>query len=277
MIFFSHNYKDKPFVEHIASQIVRIYGADKVFYDSWSIQPGEGIIDKMDEGLGQAKFFFFFITENSLNSSMVTLEWQNALMRSAQGALKFIPIKCDDSIIPPLLTQTVYLDLTSSGIEEVTAQIKDIIENKSTFRPKDVEFSNLSYDVKYNSDNSLLIHISAGYYLEAISDFLICFQEKVAQEDILLDHGEPMCNMNFYQELKLTDNFGPFSTQLIGLTRGITTKMPMRLSISRKDGCQLKIAHVLHKQSHDEWKIVPLKNNTKINPPSLGNGFPTKF
>lgn len=105
MIFLSHNYKDKPFVEHIASQLLNIYGEDKVFYDSWSIQPGEGIIDRMNSGLGGAEIFFFFITENSLKSKMVTLEWQNALMKSAQGALKFIPIKCDDSIVPALLTQ----------------------------------------------------------------------------------------------------------------------------------------------------------------------------
>jgi hypothetical protein len=68
MIFLSHNFKDRD-----------IFGQENVFYDSWSIQPGDGIIDKMNDGLTQCKLFFFFVSNNSLNSEMVKLEWLNAL------------------------------------------------------------------------------------------------------------------------------------------------------------------------------------------------------
>ena len=85
MIFLSHNYKDKPVVEQVTLRLKSIYGIDKVFYDSWSIQPGDGIIDKMNEGLSNCKFFLFFISQNSLSSNMVKLEWQNALFRISQG------------------------------------------------------------------------------------------------------------------------------------------------------------------------------------------------
>lgn len=68
MIFHSHNFKDGD-----------IFGQENVFYDSWSIQPGDGIIDQMNDGLTQCKLFFFFVSNNSLNSEMVKLEWQNAL------------------------------------------------------------------------------------------------------------------------------------------------------------------------------------------------------
>jgi len=68
MIFLSHNFKDRD-----------IFGQENVFYDSWSIQPGDGIIDQMNDGLTQCKLFFFFVSNNSLNSEMVKLEWQNAL------------------------------------------------------------------------------------------------------------------------------------------------------------------------------------------------------
>lgn len=68
MIFLSHNFKDGD-----------IFGQENVFYDSWSIQPGDGIIDKMNDGLTQCKLFFFFVSNNSLNSEMVKLEWLNAL------------------------------------------------------------------------------------------------------------------------------------------------------------------------------------------------------
>ena len=78
MIFISHTAKDKAIVEPIALRLAQVYGQNNVFYDSWSIQPGDGIIDKMNEGLTNCKFFFFFVSKNSLQSNMVKLEWQNA-------------------------------------------------------------------------------------------------------------------------------------------------------------------------------------------------------
>ncbi len=53
MIYLSHNYKDKDIVEPIAVQLKKIYGKDKVFYDSWSIAPWVSIIGKMNEVLKQ--------------------------------------------------------------------------------------------------------------------------------------------------------------------------------------------------------------------------------
>ena len=55
MIFLSHNYKDKDIVEPIAVRLKEIYGEDNVFYDSWSIKPGESIIGKMNDGLTKCK------------------------------------------------------------------------------------------------------------------------------------------------------------------------------------------------------------------------------
>lgn len=48
MIFLSHTHSDKAVVEPIANRLAGLYGRDRIFYDSWSIQPGEGIIDKID-------------------------------------------------------------------------------------------------------------------------------------------------------------------------------------------------------------------------------------
>lgn len=58
MIFLSHNSKDKLIVEQVALKLKGIYGQNNVFYDSWSIQPGDGILDKMNEGLTSCKYFF---------------------------------------------------------------------------------------------------------------------------------------------------------------------------------------------------------------------------
>lgn len=277
MIFLSHNYKDKPFVEHIANQLLEIYGQDKVFYDSWSIQPGEGIIDRMNFGLGESEIFFFFITENSLNSKMVTLEWQNALMKSAQGAMKFIPVKCDDSLVPSILTQTLYLDLFSNGIEPTLAQMKDIIDNKSTYKPKAIEFSNLTYDFKVNEDNSITIHISANHFLEAISDCVVCFEDKLQETDIVCDINEAMFTGGLNKNIPLAD--GKFyDCYLISVPRGITTKIPMIASFSKNDGSKLTIKYVLHKEGTNEWKGIPRKLNNTLNPSIISSSnFVMKF
>jgi hypothetical protein len=42
---------DKPVVEPIAQKLAQVYGQDNLFYDSWSVQPGDGIIDRMNQGL----------------------------------------------------------------------------------------------------------------------------------------------------------------------------------------------------------------------------------
>ena len=57
MIFLSHNSKDKGIVEPFANKLAEVFGRDNVFYDSWSIQPGDGIIDKMEMGLKNTKYF----------------------------------------------------------------------------------------------------------------------------------------------------------------------------------------------------------------------------
>lgn len=96
MIFISHTRADKPVVQPIAERLAAVFGQDKVFYDSWSIQPGDGIVEQMNRGLEQCRFFFFFVSKNSLRSERVKLEWQNAILKATQGETRFIPVKLDD-------------------------------------------------------------------------------------------------------------------------------------------------------------------------------------
>ncbi len=54
MIFLSHNSSDKRIVEPFANRLAEVFGRENIFYDSWSIQPGDGIIDQMEHGLTDA-------------------------------------------------------------------------------------------------------------------------------------------------------------------------------------------------------------------------------
>lgn len=55
MIFLSHNHNDKILVEQIAIRLKDTFGQEQVFYDSWSIQPGDGIIDRLSSN-GKQQF-----------------------------------------------------------------------------------------------------------------------------------------------------------------------------------------------------------------------------
>lgn len=151
MIFLSHNSKDKIIVEPIAIKLREVFGQDNVFYDSWSIQPGDGIIDKMNEGLANCSLFYFFVSKNSLESFMVKLEWQNAVMRMSNGKAKLIPVRIDDCLLPPILSQSLYIDLYTNGFDVALRQIIDIANGMNTFRPQYVSVSNIEAILHYIS------------------------------------------------------------------------------------------------------------------------------
>lgn len=117
MIYLSHNSEDKVVVEPIALKLRDIFGEDQVFYDSWSIQSGEGIIDRVNEGLSACKVFFFFLSKKSLESYMVKLEWQSAVYAMTQGKVKFVPVRLDDYSFPSIVAQNKFIDIYKNGYE----------------------------------------------------------------------------------------------------------------------------------------------------------------
>ncbi|RUO31853.1 hypothetical protein CWE12_02325 [Aliidiomarina sedimenti] len=73
LIFVSHNHKDKVIVEQVALRLRDAFGQDNVFYDSWSMQPGDGIVDKMNEGLGECKLFLFLFRRTACGATWSSL------------------------------------------------------------------------------------------------------------------------------------------------------------------------------------------------------------
>mgnify|MGYP000865570213 FL=1 len=149
MIFISHTTADKSIVEPIAMRLAKVFGKENVFYDSWSIQPGEGIIDRMNDGLEKCEFFFFFVSKNSLKSKMVSLEWENALFKKAKEDIKFIPVKLDECMMPKILLQTLYIDIFNNGLEVGLRQMIDVVNGQSTFHKESQVFNNITETTKH--------------------------------------------------------------------------------------------------------------------------------
>ena len=255
MVFISHNSKDKPIVEPVAIKLATIFGQDKVFYDSWSIQPGDGIIDKMNEGLLNCKYFFYFVSANSLTSTMVKMEWQNALFRAAQNVIKFIPVRLDQSVLPPIMMQTLYIDLFSNGIEVALRQMIDVVNGSNTFTSTNPSFSNL-VAYKYRENGKLIVECRALYYLEPISNFsFLSFNdvEKVGHKV----RGENMHTAGSERDIPLNNGLkANFIT--LGLGRGTLPGFPFIAEFTSNNNLDFDVVAVLHQTSSEYFSPIPM-------------------
>lgn len=253
MIFVSHNFKDKAIVEQFALRLRETFGEDKVFYDSWSIQPGDGIIDKMNQGLANCKLFLFFVSKNSLQSKMVAMEWQNAIVKASKGQTKIIPVRIDNSSMPEIMLQTLYIDLYTNGIEVALRQIVDVTSGKSTFTPGFKEFSNLHAYV-YQDKEDVLVEIRALHYMEPIARFVVLTRNK--EEDISFSlEGSGMHEAGFNKDVNLDGVI--CNGQLMATERAVVPGFPFIVRIKRNGGVVFDFLGVLHQKSASSWQPIP--------------------
>ena len=254
MIFLSHNYKDKPIVEPIAVKLAQVFGQDNVFYDSWSIQPGDGIIDRMNEGLSRCKYFFYFVSANSLTSGMVKMEWQNALIKAAQNMIRFVPVRLDQSSLPPIMLQTVYIDLFSNGLDVAVRQIIDVINGSNTFRETSNSFQNL-VAYKYRENDKLIIECRALQYLEPISMFSLMTFDDIDK----IKHTVPneiMHSMGFHKDVQVNPMVkASFIT--VGVSRGTLPGFPFIVELTSSELESFDIVSVWHQTSSKGFSPIP--------------------
>jgi hypothetical protein len=261
VIFLSHNYNDKPIVEQIALRLSQLFGQDQVFYDSWSIQPGDGIIDQMNKGLGDCELFLFFVSKNSLQSKMVELEWQNAVIKATQGKTKIIPVKMDDCMMPPILMQSLYIDLFGQGLEVALRQIVDVTQGKNTFQKGPQEFSNLRAYVTTEGQKTT-IECHAEFYMEAISNFLFVV-ENDESEITFKCTSSAMTRTGFNKGLQF-NNGQTCNGQFIAIERSTAPGFPFVVELTPNEGCTLKLTAVMHEKKQGEFRPIPLVNGKKV-------------
>lgn len=255
MIFISHTSKDKPIIEPIAISLAKIYGQENVFYDSWSIQPGDGIIDKMNSGLEKCKFFFFFVSRNSLKSKMVSLEWQNAILKTSNEETKLIPVKIDDCLMPAILLQSLYIDIFGKGLEVGIRQMVDVINHENTFSPDYQTFENIRGFIKYHTKYKCTIEFRAVYYLEPISRYCILLDNPLDMLNVTCK-SDGMRSCGQQENLKL--NNGEIHNALFeSVARGTTPNFPYVIEIATKDKSPLKIAALMRAENDSYYKVIP--------------------
>lgn len=255
-IFLSHNHHDKPVVEPVAVRLEDIFGQDNVFYDSWSIQPGDGIIQRMNEGMRSPEFVFFFVSEKSLASKMVELEWQSALYKSTRGECKIIPVRVDGCSLPPVLLQNLYIDMYAHGVEAAIVQMVNVIQGNNTFTPQHLGFSNLTYTVSGHAAKELVVRIAASHLMEPNPDFLILVQNPGGEVSIDLNGGMPHRG-GFNPNITLDNGVVTNAFAIAPLGGAITPQLPMTITLKATGVSPVMLQGVLHKKSLDRYEAIP--------------------
>lgn len=254
MIFLSHTSSDKPIVDTIANRLATVFGFDNIFYDSWSIQPGDGIIGKMNEGLANCKYFFFFVSKKSLQSEMVKLEWQNALYKSTRNEVKIVPVKIDDSMMPTILLQNLYIDVFGQGVETAIRQMIDVASNKNTYQPQ-IGFQNIRAYAKFEKTR-LHVEFRAEVYMEPHSKYVILvdnFRDELEVKAI----GEAMFHQGF-QENILLNNGDITNVILIARESATSPNFPFVIEVTAKNQSIINLKGISRFTSRDRFEAIPI-------------------
>jgi hypothetical protein len=255
-IFLSHTYSDKPVVEPIAIRLLGIFGQENVFYDAWSIQPGDGIITRMNEGLASPDFVFFFVSKASLQSKMVELEWQNSLYASTKGAVRIVPIRVDGSSMPPILMQNVWIDLHTRGIEVAVQQMVNVVQGQNTFTPQHLGFSNLTYRILSTTPEEIIVEVAASHLMEP--ETMVMIISSNTEDQMRCSHMDGSPCIEAYNEGKVSDGANRFNGFAIARMGGaITPNMPLRIRLEKRSDAPIGIVGIMHRAGHDEWISLP--------------------
>ena len=230
-IFISYNHHDKVIIDTIARRLELEFGRNNIFYDAWSMQPGDSIIGKMDLGLSEFTAFFFFVSPNSLESNMVKLEWQTALNRAVNDNLKFIAVRTADCSMPVILTDKLYIDLYGEGLDTAIEKMRCVIKGENVYTPlKDVQ--NIQAVISQADSRNFNITIQATYFVVHNPIFAIGLtapddQFKVTQ----VSEGMVISGKDLIE----TSNGQEFHAARFGLCRALIPGQPFKVNLNLND------------------------------------------
>lgn len=259
-IFLSHNHKDKPLVEAVAIKLAAIFGRDQVFYDSWSIKPGDGIIDQMSNGLEAPEFVFFFVSKDSLASGMVKLEWQNALYSASKGKTRIVPVRIDGSEMPAVLKQTLFIDMHTIGLESAIAQIVSVTQGNASFTPQHLGFSNLTYTRTNMAEGSIEITIQASHLMEPNVNFAFVTTNNEDEISVIIKNHS--MQYGGFNKSSVPLNNGQMANAITAKPVGapLTPGHPIRFEVKKNGNVPIDLMDILHERGENAWVPVPLRH-----------------
>ena len=264
MIFLSHTHSDKPLVDDIAARLAARYGRDAVFYDAWSIQPGDGIIDRINTGLDAATTFFFFAGRESVDRAMVKLEWQNALYQHARGKLRFVPVRVDNVPMPAVLVQTRYIDMFTHGVDAAVSEMVDVIDGRQVGAEREAHrFENLRAYITRGADR-----ITIEFRAERLAEhnprlFVLTSEQEEPENDA--SPGE-LFGTKFFRDVA-TVNGASANGMMFEAHRSLVPGRPFVVWLRRRDGKPFTILAIVKYRARSRSAIGG--GQLAMNPPLL--------
>lgn len=255
-IFLSHTHADKAVVEPYALRLAAAFGQEQVFYDSWAIQPGDGIIAKMNDGLGACRHFFFFVSKKSIQSKMVRLEWQNALLKATKDEARLIPVRLDDCLMPPVLLQTLFIDAFTQGFETALRQMVDVINGTNTFQAAgDGGYQNVRAYVSMTL-RKVSVEFRAETYMEPHSRYLLLLANPET-EVTWKAPGEGMFESGFHKDAVQK---GPaiFNALLMARSAATSPGFPFLVELEAKTEAPVRFAGAMRIVARDKFADIPV-------------------
>src|SRR5262249_20976753 len=97
----------------------------KVWFDEWSIKPGDPIFLMIEKGLEKSRTLILCLSPAALEADWVALERSAALFRDPQnGKRRFVPILLRDCSLPDTIAQYKYIDFRSSSTKALKALLE---------------------------------------------------------------------------------------------------------------------------------------------------------
>lgn len=126
LLFVCHTSEDGPFVDRLVDALDR--RALYAWYDKREIVVGDSIVQKINEGLSEARYLVVVLSPRSVKKPWVKRELNATLMRQLSLAeIGVLPVLLEDCRIPPLLTDIKYADFRTSfdrGLSELLSALR---------------------------------------------------------------------------------------------------------------------------------------------------------
>jgi hypothetical protein len=123
--FISHNKADKEVAREIA--LFLIAEGINVWFDEWVISPGDSIIQEINTGLHSCTHFIILWSKNASTSNWVKRELQSTLAHAINAKSPLIiPIVLDETPLPPLLSDILYINYEGDMEEDQRKIVKAV-------------------------------------------------------------------------------------------------------------------------------------------------------
>ncbi|PQJ17006.1 toll/interleukin-1 receptor domain-containing protein [Nonlabens tegetincola] len=160
-VFISYSTKDSKFVNELSAELIK--NRINIWLDKWEMQPGDSLIDKIQDGLTDSSFLLVVLSENSVQSEWCKKELNSGLMREIkEKKVVVIPILLDDCDVPVFLQEKVYADFRDkfeTGFQELIRPLAKLSSDKMGRHSKNEIITDYSINWGINERDLFYTHI----------------------------------------------------------------------------------------------------------------------